>query len=110
MSFFEQEHQPPAHRRGPQFRADRREVAIGDHAVEQRARRGTVPCACSLEHAREVLVDEALDRVEIFDARRFQDVRDLSGVVAGEPPGVDLALQRSRNREGQNAPAAAILE
>src|SRR5208282_3436370 len=109
LSFLEQEHQALAHLRGPQFRADCREVAIGDHAVEQRARRGTVPCARSLEHAREVLVDEALDLVEILDAGRFQDVRDLSGVVAGEPPAVDLALQRSRDGESHNAPAAAIL-
>lgn len=84
-------------------------MPVADHTVEQRTGLRAISCAGAGDQERQVLIDKALDRVEILDARGLQDVRDLSRVVAREPPCVQLAFQRGWNRDQENALAAAIL-
>ena len=70
---------------------------------------GNFPAFRDASECGEVRIDEVVDRVEVFEPGRFQDVGKLAGIIARELRFLDLLDPGRRNDQKMRVSLEAIL-
>ena len=74
-------------------------MCIADAPVEERVAGWVASWLPHSQRSLEMRIDEVFDRVEVFEARGFEDVRELAGIIAGELRFLDLLDPGRRDDE-----------
>ena len=105
----DQANQPDRHGAGPYLAAQRGEVTVAELTVEERIGTGGLARPGLGLLSTEKLGDEILDRIEIFQARGFEDVRHHPRVETGLARAPDLVDPGGGNHQAYHTPGPAIL-